>query len=112
MDEEKLASVVGRLGNAMKNYASTSWGLLFVDQLREREIPLPLGLLRSLMKMAAERNDLYGLLEVLHLCLQEKELAEASRAEKTLSPYLQNLKRIRSRPRYHSSTQCLKPIPI
>eukprot|EP00601_Ochromonadales_sp_CCMP2298_P028813 CAMPEP_0173326968 /NCGR_PEP_ID=MMETSP1144-20121109/1352_1 /TAXON_ID=483371 /ORGANISM="non described non described, Strain CCMP2298" /LENGTH=996 /DNA_ID=CAMNT_0014271321 /DNA_START=561 /DNA_END=3549 /DNA_ORIENTATION=- len=104
MDEEKLAVVVGRLGNAMKNYASTSWMLLFADKLREREVPLPLGLLRSIMKMAAERNDLYGLLEVLHLCLQEKEIAEQSK-ELKLSPYAQNLQRIRLRPRYHSSTQ-------
>lgn len=76
MDDEKLSIVAQRLLNAMVNYPSPSWALLVVELLRERKIPLPLGMMRSIMKMCKKRDDLYSLLEVLHTAHVELELAK------------------------------------
>jgi hypothetical protein len=40
---------------------------LFLEQLTRRDISLPAGALRGLIKHCEARNDVYGLLEVLHL---------------------------------------------
>jgi hypothetical protein len=62
--------------NAMINYPSPSWALLWLELLRDREIPLPVGFLRSTLRMCTARNDLFGLLETLHACRQELVLSK------------------------------------
>ena len=112
MDEEKLCAVVQRTVNAMKNYPMPGWALLLLELLRERGLPLPLGSLRCAMKMCAARNDLYGLLEVLHLAHDERNRAQAAAAAVARSSstaddlstvegrFFRTLQRLRTQPRY------------
>ena len=93
MEDEKLAVVVQRLLSSMRNYASVSWALLLLEQLWQRDLPLPEGALRSVLKMCDERDDLYGLLEVLHATYLEQEVSRSP-------DYQQRLFQLRERAKY------------
>eukprot|EP01038_Epipyxis_sp_PR26KG_P016004 gene16004-21718_t len=75
VDDKDLPTIIHRHLNAMVSFSSPSWGLLLIQELREREIPLPLGILRTMIKMCAKRNDNYGLLEIMHMSNEESSIA-------------------------------------
>lgn len=95
MDDEKVSVVVHRLSNAMRDYPSVSWLLLLIEEMRARHIPLPLGLLRNGVKMCSERNDMYGLLEILHAAHREKVISSEPQFQR-------NLVKLRHHARYQS----------
>jgi hypothetical protein len=97
LDDEKLAVLVQRTLVAMPAYASTSWALLLLELLAEREIPFSPGTLRAALKMSAEREDIYGLLEVLHACHTEQELAQTPAFQEVLAA-------LRKHPKYAMDT--------
>ena len=66
LPHDLLKSVSGVVGAMASGYASTEWALLFAQTLRENNIAYPNLLLRNMLKMAGNRNDIYGLLEALY----------------------------------------------
>jgi hypothetical protein len=66
LPHDVLKSVSGVVGAMTSGYPSTEWALLFAQILRENNIAYPNLLLRNMLKMAGNRNDIYGLLEALY----------------------------------------------
>eukprot|EP01039_Chlorochromonas_danica_P008266 gene8266-9115_t len=78
LDDEALHKLVHKLSHTVKIYPSVSWMLLLVQELQLRQHPLPYGTLQSMLRMATSRVDLYGVLEVMHVAMREKELCKTS----------------------------------
>jgi hypothetical protein len=76
LDEHMLCQVTDKVFCAMSNYPSPSWALLWLELLRDRRIPFPLGVLRNVLKMCSYRYDLYGMIEVLQFADEERQLYE------------------------------------
>ena len=85
LNDRCLSLVAAKTVNAMRNYPSPSWALLWVELLRDRGVPLPRGILTSIVKMSSDRNDLYGLIEVLYCSI------EADRRKRKKKPLIQDL---------------------
>jgi len=84
LDDLTLVGVTRKVVHSMRAHPSASWGLLWVQLLVERGLPLPGGCLRSLLGAAAAANDLYALLEVLLLAQQEPLRARATSYQRKL----------------------------
>lgn len=74
LDGDTLQAVVHKSARAMNSFPAVSWMFLFVQVLQDRNIPLPRGTLSCMLQMAIQRDDLYGMLEVMHVGLKEREL--------------------------------------
>lgn len=102
MDKEQLSLLAHRQLNAMRNYPMISWSLLWMQELRERNIPLQHGTLRSALKMCDKRSDIYGLLEILYFAEQEAHLGRTAGKQ---SEYGALLHRFNEQPRYSAAMQ-------
>jgi len=67
LDAHTLSEVCLHTTGAMRTgYPSAEWGLLLGRCLREANAGYPAGFLKNVVTMAANRSDIYGLLEVLY----------------------------------------------
>ena len=67
LDSHTLSEMCVHTTGAMKvGYPSVEWGLLLGRCLRDVNLNYPTGFLKNIITMAANRSDIYGLLEVLY----------------------------------------------
>lgn len=67
-----LAMVCSHLLRRMSHYSDVSWAFLVVDLLRQRDIPIPVEIFSSILKMCRETCDVYGVIEMLHIAKMER----------------------------------------
>jgi len=82
LEAPQLGAVVHKVLADMRGLPCAAWGLLWVQLLVQRGLPLPAGSLRALLRAADSTNDVYALLEVLLLAQKEPLRARAALYQK------------------------------
>lgn len=91
VSEDVLMALTFKIARQMLSdkRVSVSWGLLWWEELRRRDIPTPAGFVTALLYMCDFRRDLYGACEVLQMAKLERrrQQQEAAYFEKYKSAY-------------------------
>lgn len=102
LSPKSLSTVLPNVVSSMLGYPAPEWALLLLETLQLEDGPpgggAPTGLLRAALKMCAQRSDVYGLLEVLHLNAQRASPEHSANSTNSItnSSAKQEARRMRS----------------
>lgn len=87
-DEELLREILIKLALSMTLYPCLSWLLLPIEICQSRRIPVPRIVWTRAIKMCAQRNDVFGLVEILHAASLEQAASQLPDYRKKLESYI------------------------